>query len=80
MTKAQEALNNLKILLNDTGMLDDEVYDWIETITKGLISLRNACQSGYDWLEGAPTTDLEVIEYAVDENAPIGILEKALGY
>lgn len=44
-----------------------------------IIKLEAVCQSALGWFQAAPIPELEVIEQAIEQNAPIKELEEVLG-
>jgi hypothetical protein len=78
MTNAQRSLNYLESCLDLAKDFDPDIGGHIQTIANELQELRDACKAAYDWLEGAPITELEAVEDALGENAPLALLEEAL--
>lgn len=78
MTNAQKSLDYLESCLDFTRDFDPEITDHVTIISRELQLLREACQAAYDWLQAAPLMELQAVEDALGENAPLALLEEAL--
>jgi hypothetical protein len=78
MTNAQRSLNYLESCLDLAKDFDPDIGGHIQNIARELQRLRGACQAAYDWLQAAPLMELQAVEDALGENAPLALLEEAL--
>lgn len=78
MTNAQRSLDYLERCLEFAKDIDPDIEGHIQVVACELQGLRDACQIAHNWLASAPTEELEAIEFALGENAPLATLEEAL--